>query len=121
MAMVELVNEDSYFFWTFKPYESIPETQMEILEQQFANWLTAKYGALQKARDAWSNSPNPNSQQVRGDAPETGRVGILPPGEIVAQRDSRRAQDTAAFLADSQQRFSRGRSPSCAVTSATKA
>ena len=30
VAMCELVNEESHFFWTFKPYESLPDTAKRI-------------------------------------------------------------------------------------------
>lgn len=104
LAMVELVNEDSYFFWTFNPYETIPAPQMEILENQFATWLTTKYDSLEKAWTAWTQSNSKETFQVKGDQPD-GRVGILPAGEIAAQRETQRAKDTAAFLAESQSNF----------------
>lgn len=104
LAMVELVNEDSYFFWTFNPYETIPPPQMEILEHQFASWLTTKYGSLEKARSLWKQSNSGESFQVKGDRPD-GPVGILPAGDLAAQRQTQRAKDTAAFLAESQATF----------------
>jgi len=104
LAMVELVNEDSYFFWTFKPYESVPAQQMAILERQFATWITAKYGSLEKARTAWKQSNPAETFKVNGDR-SNGAVGILPIGEITAQRETQRAKDTAAFLAESQATF----------------
>jgi len=100
VAAVELVNEDSYFFWTFTPYENVPAPQMALLEQQFGTWLTKKYGSLEQASQVWANPT-----VVRGDDLTQGRAGIMPIGELAAQRDSRRAQDTATFLATSQQTF----------------
>ncbi|MDX2231670.1 MAG: hypothetical protein NW220_18695 [Leptolyngbyaceae cyanobacterium bins.349] len=100
VAAVELVNEDSYFFWTFNPYETIPAPQMAQLERQFGDWLNRKYGSMKAALTAWANPP-----AIRGDDLAAGRVGIMALSELVGQRESRRAQDTAAFLAASQQTF----------------
>lgn len=100
LAMAELVNEDSYLFWTFRPYETIPAEQMAILERQFGDWLRRKYGSLQGAIAAWSAV-----EPVRGDAPQQGRMGFLPLYAIVNQRTTRRAQDTVAFLYESQRQF----------------
>lgn len=102
IAMVELVNEDSYLFWTFEPYKSVPAAQMERLEKQFGAWLTAKYGSLELAAAAWTGYQlNPE----RGDRPLEGRLGLPAAGELAAQKDSRRAQDAAAFLTQNQSQF----------------
>lgn len=103
LAMVELLNEDSYFFWTFQPYETVPAPQMALLEQQFGTWLTRKYGAIAPALQTWGKGT-----PVRGDDPAKQRVGILPWAELLKQRQSQRAKDTAAFLAASQQDFFTG-------------
>lgn len=100
LAMVELVNEDSYFFWTFSPYENVPAPQMALLERQFGTWLTQKYGSLEQSFQTWATP-----KALRGDDLANNRAGFMPLYELVAQRESRRAQDTAAFLAASQQRF----------------
>lgn len=100
VALVELVNEDSTLFWTFSPYEGIPAAQMELLEQQFGTWLTQRYGSLAQALATWGQG-----DAVRGDGPASGRIGVLPPGALLQRRETRRAQDTAAFLIDRQQTF----------------
>lgn len=95
VAMVELMNEDSYFFWTFTPYQNIPAQQMEILEKEFGNWLKAKYGSLSAAFAAWGGD------RIRGDDEAAGRVGFMGLWEMFNQRN-KRAQDTAEFLAKHQ-------------------
>jgi hypothetical protein len=95
VAMVELMNEDSYFFWTFTPYQNIPAQQMEILEKEFGNWLKAKYGSLSAAFAAWGGN------RIRGDDDAAGRVGFMGLWEMFNQRN-KRAQDTAEFLAKHQ-------------------
>lgn len=98
VAMAEIVNEDSYFFWTFTPYENIPAQQMSILEKEFGNWAVQKYQNLGEAFKAWGGS------SYRGDNRDEGRVGFMPLWEIFNKKD-RRAQDTALFLASHQRRF----------------
>jgi len=95
VAMVELMNEDSYFFWTFTPYQNIPAQQMEILEKEFGNWLKAKYGSLGAAFAAWGG------ERIRGDDEAAGRAGFMGLWEMFNQRN-KRAQDTAEFLAKHQ-------------------
>lgn len=98
VAMVELVNEDSYFFWTFTPYQNVPAQQMEILEKAFGDWLKQKYGSLGTAFATWGG------QRIRGDDEEGGRAGFVGLWEMFNQRN-KRAQDTAEFLAKHQRAF----------------
>jgi len=108
VAMVELVNEDSTLFWTFSPYENIPAPQMAILEKQFGDWLATRYGSLDRAVATWNaHNPAGMEQKIRGDDPATGRMGFPPLYELSGKRDSRRAQDTAVFLARTQEKFFR--------------
>ncbi len=104
VAMVELVNEDSYFFWTFDPYKSVPGPQMALLETQFGTWLTQKYGSSAKALAQWQTDQN-SPQPVQADQPQAGRVAFIPLADVFGKRDARRSQDTAAFLADNQKQF----------------
>lgn len=98
VAMVELVNEDSYFFWTFDPGKGVPAAQMAQLEQQFSRWLTQKYGSTDKALAVWANSGG-------GDRSHRNAITFLPLYELLAQRQTRRAQDTATFLMQNQRQF----------------
>jgi hypothetical protein len=98
VAVLEMVNEDSCLFWTFKPYDNPPAPQMEILEKSFGAWLAKEYGSLQAAFDTWSGRP------VRGDDAAAGRAGFMALYEIFTTR-TRRAQDTAWFLARHQAAF----------------
>ncbi len=43
VGMVELVNEDSLFFWTFSK-KNIPPAQWAMLEEQFGQWLSKRDG-----------------------------------------------------------------------------
>ena len=97
VAGAELVNEDSYFFWTFTP-ANIPDPQLHILEAQFGDWLKRKYGSIESATRKWGGPPDAR------DRPGEGRVGFRPLWNIANER-SPRDQDTARFLAESQRNF----------------
>jgi hypothetical protein len=95
VAMVEMVNEDSYFFWTFTPYENVPAPQMAVLEKLFGDWLAKKYGSVAKALQTWGG------EAKRGDDAAAGRVGFRPLWEVANVKDAR-SKDTAAFLTENQ-------------------
>ncbi|MHB1035386.1 MAG: hypothetical protein ACYC35_11585 [Pirellulales bacterium] len=97
VAGLEMVNEDSYFFWTFAP-NNIPDPQLRILEKQFGQWLTAKYGSIDKALAAWKG------QIVPRDNPAEGRAGFRPLWNMFSEK-SLRDKDTARFLLESQRGF----------------
>lgn len=96
---VEIQNEDSFFFWTFDE-QRIPDRQLRLLEQRFAEWLVRKYGSLTAALRAWKGV------RVRRDAPEEGRVGFRPLWNIFHEK-TLRDQDTVAFLLETQMQFYR--------------
>jgi len=50
LAVVQYLSEDSLLFYTFN---KIPQPQLRLLGQRYADWLTAKYGSLPKATAAW--------------------------------------------------------------------
>ena len=93
----ELINEDSFFFWTFND-KNIPDAQLRLLEQQFGEWLKTKYGSLDKAFAAWKG------MKIGRDARADGRVGFRPLWNIAHERTPR-DQDTARFLTELQRRF----------------
>src|SRR4051812_22481738 len=96
---LELQNEDSFFFWTFST-DNVPDSQLQILETQFGQWLAKKYGSLDAAFAAWKQ------QKVKRDAPAEGRVSFRPLWNIFSEK-SPRDQDTAAFLLETQTKFYR--------------
>jgi hypothetical protein len=98
VAMVEVINEDSYFFWTFTPYQNIPAPQMEILERAYAGYLIEKHGSLEAGSKDWPK------QNVRGDDFAGGRVGFVPLYDMFNNKTPRgRAQ--AEFLARHQRAY----------------
>lgn len=98
---LELVNEDSTLFWTFKPYSVIPAEQMEPIERRFGDWLARRHGSVARALSAWGGSP------VRGDVPAEGRAGFLSIPQLIETR-SLRARETTEFLARTLREFHEG-------------
>ncbi len=94
---LEILNEDSFFFWTFTP-DNIPEPQLTILEERFAKWLVQKYRSLDGAKKAW------NGFQDKRDVPSAHRIGFRPLWSMANERTPR-DRDTAEFLADVQRGF----------------
>lgn len=108
LAFIEIINEDGLLFWTFHPYLGIPEEEMAIIEKQFGDWLIGRYGGLDKAFNAWGTGgffARWFGGMVKGDDPPAGRIGFLTLDQIVERRDSKRAQDTAEFLAHTQRTY----------------
>jgi hypothetical protein len=96
---LEMVNEDSFFFWTFQK-DRLPEAQWRILEKQFGDWLKAKYGSIEAAMARWPGTADPRDQLAEG------RVGFRPLWNIFNER-TLRDQDTARFLFETQTAFYR--------------
>lgn len=104
VAMIEIVNEDSCFFWTFRP-EDMPPACRRKLEAAFGKWLARKYGSVRKGVDAWGFMGS-----VRGDEPSRGRVRLFGAWHMTGDgldrtRKHRRICDQVRFLAEHQRAF----------------
>jgi hypothetical protein len=97
VAGLEMLNEDSLFFWTFDT-EAMPDAQAQLLEKAFGDWLVKRYGSLAAALARWDGA------KAKRDAPGSGRIGFRPLWNIVRER-TRRDQDTVQFLFETQTRF----------------
>ena len=97
VAGLEILNEDSYLFWTFST-ENIPDAQMRILETQFGAWLKAKHGSLDAAAKRWPGPKLPRDNFAEG------RVAFRPLWNM-ANDKTPRDQETARFLVESQRAF----------------
>ena len=97
LAGVEIINEDSYFFWTFNT-DAVPDPQLQIIETQFAAWLTREYGSLEAALARWQGLKTPR------DNPAAGRIGFRPLWNMFNEKTPR-DKDTARFLLESQRDF----------------
>jgi hypothetical protein len=97
VAGLEILNEDSYFFWTFNP-DAVPDAELRIVERRFGDWLARKYGSVDKALRAWGGPA------AGRDAPAEGRVGFRPLWNMANERTPR-DRDAARFLVESQRGF----------------
>jgi hypothetical protein len=97
VSSLELINEDSFFFWTFAP-PNVPDPELRMLEGQFGAWLTKKYGSPEAALAAW------NWLGVARDAPREGRMAFRPLWNMFHDRTAR-DRDTADFLTQLQRGF----------------
>lgn len=103
VAYVEVVDEDSVFWWTFNPKRLTPPVR-EKLEKNFATWLTSKYGTLEKAKAAWG--PADQKTEPEGDDFAAGRVALYATGGLtgnawaVQQRNPQRASDQTRYLTE---------------------
>ena len=97
VASLEMVNEDSFFFWTFGT-KNIPAPELQLLEKQFGDWLVKKYGSIAAAAAKWNGVTTPR------DAFAEGRVGFRELYSMFNEK-KQRDQDTAAFLLDTQTKF----------------
>jgi len=87
---LELVNEDSFFFWTFPG--KVPDRYLATLRKEFGDWAAEKYGSLDKAMRAWDGA------KADGDDLAKGELGF-PHWSQVPERKSARDRDTVHFLA----------------------
>ncbi len=87
---LELVNENSFFFWTFPG--KVPARYLATLRKEFGDWAAEKYGSLDKAMRAWDGA------KVDGDDLAKGELGF-PHWSQVPARKSARDKDTVHFLA----------------------
>jgi hypothetical protein len=97
VASVEIINEDSYLFWTFNS-DMVPDAELRLLEAQFGDWLKRKYGSTDGALRAWGG------QKIDRDRPAEGRIGFRHLWNIFNEKTAR-DKDTVRFLVDSQRAF----------------
>ena len=99
VAGLEIINEDSYLFWTFNA-EAIPDPQLRLLETQFGDWLKQKYGSIDLALRAWGGLT------IDRDHAALGRMGFRPLWNMFSEKTAR-DKDAARFLVESQRGFYR--------------
>jgi len=97
VAGAEMINEDSYFFWTFNE-QNIPDPELRMLEAQFGAWLTKRYGSMNATFQAWQGL------KLDRDRPAEGRIGFRPLWNM-AHEKTPRDRDTVRFLFESQRHF----------------
>jgi hypothetical protein len=67
VAIFEIQNEDSLFFWSFDPTKC-GRGPRELLEKRFGDWLAKKYGSLDSAFATWKSAKLPDDNAAAGRA-----------------------------------------------------
>ncbi|MGD0769775.1 MAG: hypothetical protein ABSB42_16450 [Tepidisphaeraceae bacterium] len=99
VAIIQVQNEDGMFFFTM---DGMKPAQKRLLGREFAAWLIAQYGSLDKAWDAWDYITQP------GDDFPAGEVAILPVWQWTRPQHggmARRLADQLRFFAETQRGF----------------
>ncbi len=107
VAMVEIVNEDSLFFWTFSK-RHVPPPQWRKIEAKFAEFLAERHGGLDEAVKAWGGAAHEDDDH------EAGRMALHEPWHLTrdglrqsARSDAmkNRLRDQSRFYTGLQKRF----------------
>jgi len=101
VAIIQIVSEDSMFFWWIDKVKGGP---LRTLQSRFAEFLMARYGSLAAATNAWHGSA------LGGDEMAEGRMGLYPLAELVrwpVPAPARRLRDQTAFMALCERAFYR--------------
>ncbi len=107
VAVVEIQNESSLFFWTFRPQNMLP-VEREALEKLFGDWAAKKYGSIEAALKEWGPQRPPAQSPDHADAGRIGLYGIdaLTVNDWAAgQRNAKRAADQLQFMTELQRGF----------------
>lgn len=106
VALVEILNEDSFFFWTFHP-EKIPEPCRSRLEAAFARWLVKRHGSIAEAHAAWKQPRGLDSSARAADRVTLFDAWHMTRDGMRKTRKRARMHDQILFLAEQQREFYR--------------
>jgi len=105
VAIVEIVNEDSFFFWTFTK-QNVPAVHWQRLERLFGAWLRERYGSVEQAFAAWGGERLPEDDAAAG------RAGIYEAWHMTGAGvkaggpgKGRRVGDQVRFLTELQRNY----------------
>ena len=105
VAVYEIQNEDSFFFWTFNP-ATLGQGPRTLLEQKFGAWLTKKYGSVASALAAWPTDKQPDDSASDNKVALYGAFQMSNQGFPKMSPDSqKRIIDQVHFLAETQHDF----------------
>ncbi|MHC4743150.1 MAG: carbohydrate-binding protein, partial [Planctomycetota bacterium] len=104
VAMLEIQNEDSHFFWTFGEKNAPPE-RWDTLKIQYAAWLKSKYGSLEKTFEAWQTKPTPEDDLANNKLQLLGAWSMTRDGIKAAPKSRKRVGDQVRFLTENMRSF----------------
>jgi hypothetical protein len=105
LAIIQIQNEDSLLFWTS---QAIKGTARKELRRQFAQFLTKKYGSLEKAKAAWGGAaPSPDQDSLDDFA--NGEAALYIVWQLTqhggAEGQQRRCADQMQFVTETMRAF----------------
>ena len=100
LAIVEIQNEDSLLFWTFKP-GTVPDQVWKRFERRFGTWIGKRYGGFDKAYEVWGGA------RRKADDPQKRRMVLMPPWNLTEKGRGKgamraRMSDQLRFLVEVQ-------------------
>lgn len=101
IAIFQIQNEDSLLFWTI---EGVKGEERRRLGQKFGSWCVKKYGALNKAQEAWGGT------RADGDDLPAGVAGFMHMWEFNSEQTGgrlRRLADTLEFFSETMYAFNK--------------
>ena len=107
LAIIQIQNEDSLLFWTS---QGIKGAARKELRRQFAQFLTKKYGSLEKAKHAWGDAA-PTADQDGPDDFAQGEAALYIIWELTQHRGNegqqQRCADQMQFFTETMHAFNK--------------
>ncbi len=107
LAIIEIQNEDSLLFWTA---QGIGGSAKKELRRQFGDFLSKKYGSLQKAQQAWGGAAPPPNQDAP-DNPAQGEAALYITWQLTQHDNNpgqqQRLSDQMEFLTKTMRAFNK--------------
>ena len=104
VAVIEIVNEDSYFFWTMQE-KTVPPAQRRLLGGLFGEWLVKRYGSIEGAFGVWGEGARHKDDRVAETVVAIEGVWNLTGRGHGQGAHRRRRSDQLRFLAEHQKAF----------------
>ena len=101
IAIIQLQNEDSLLFWTFK---NLKGRDLELLSNQYRDWLIKKYGSLEEVIKVWKNV------SIKGENIKEGQIKFYDMWHLTKKQNTnsgkgKRLADQMQFLTETMYNF----------------
>ncbi|MDJ0731335.1 MAG: hypothetical protein QNJ33_15220 [Crocosphaera sp.] len=101
IAIIQLQNEDSLLFWTFK---NLQGRDLDILSNQYHDWLIKKYGSLEEVIKVWK------SVSIKGENIKEGKIKFYDIWHLTQKQNlnsgkGKRLADQTQFLTETMYNF----------------
>ncbi len=104
VAIFEIQNEDSQFFWTFGEKSVAPE-RWQAYSKMFGSWCKKKYGSIDKAYAAWNGAKHAKDKPAEGVIHLGGAWEMTRKGSDQNANKRKRINDQVAFLTENMREF----------------